>query len=528
MDVTMPDGTVIQGVPEGTTKAQLAQKYQAHISGQQPSMSMGDVASGAAQNFIPSAINLGKNLVQPILHPIDTAKNLYHLGAGIIEKAVPGTQADEATADAVGKYFSDRYGGMENVKRAVATDPVGVLADASVVLGGGAAGLKATGTLAKVADVANTAGRIANPLALALKGTQKVGNIAGKGVSEALGATTGAGGQSIRTALGAGLKGGPAATAFADNMRGKVPIQNIVDSAQQGISKLKADRSNDYLAGMGGVNSDPTVLNLSPIDRAVNQTFSINNFKGIDLAPGTAATRQKIVDAVDLWKNQNPADFHTAAGLDALKKSVGFILNDTKPGTADYAVAKKAYDAIKDQVVNQVPQYAETMKGYSDASDTLDDLTSTLSLGNNANIDTGVRKLQSALRNNVNTSFGRRTDLAQMLANNGAPNLMESIAGQTLSPSHSRGLGYALTGGEVASLPSLLMAGHPGAAAAVLPALAMQSPRLVGETALATGHTIRVGKELAKLLKLNKVDPANAGLGTQLLGRQNGNFAGQN
>lgn len=30
-DVTMPDGTMIQGVPDGTTKAQLAQKYQSHI-----------------------------------------------------------------------------------------------------------------------------------------------------------------------------------------------------------------------------------------------------------------------------------------------------------------------------------------------------------------------------------------------------------------------------------------------------------------------------------------------------------------
>ena len=32
MDVTMPDGTVIQGVPDGTTKAQLAAKYAAHLS----------------------------------------------------------------------------------------------------------------------------------------------------------------------------------------------------------------------------------------------------------------------------------------------------------------------------------------------------------------------------------------------------------------------------------------------------------------------------------------------------------------
>jgi hypothetical protein len=525
-DVEMPDGTVIQDVPEGTTQAQLAAKYQAHVGGQSQKMSLGDVVSGAAQNFIPSGVNLAKNIYSTIRHPIDTAENLYHLGAGVVEKAIPGQQADEPVADAAGKYLSDRYGGLENIKKTIATDPVGFLADGSVVLGGGGAALKAAGTMAKVGDAATTAGRIANPLALALKGTQLGGKVAGKGISEALGATSGAGGDSIRTAYAAGLKGGAPAQAFADNMRGNVPIENIVNTAQQGMEKLRADRSNDYLAGMGSVNSDPTVLNLSPIDKAVNQTFDINNFKGIDLSPSTAATRQKITDVVDLWKQQNPADFHTAAGLDALKKSVGFILKDTKPGTADYTVAKKAYDAIKGEVTAQVPQYADTMSDYAKASDNLDDLESTLSLGPNANTDTTVRKLQTALRNNVNTSFGRRTTLAQMLADNGAPNLMESIAGQTLSPTHARGLGYALTGGEIASVPSLLATGHYGAAASIVPALAMQSPRLAGEGALAAGKGIGAVKALAKALKVKPGAPENAGLAAQLLGQQN-NFVGQ-
>jgi len=35
IDVTMPDGTVIQGVPKGTTRAQLGQKYAAHLQRQQ-------------------------------------------------------------------------------------------------------------------------------------------------------------------------------------------------------------------------------------------------------------------------------------------------------------------------------------------------------------------------------------------------------------------------------------------------------------------------------------------------------------
>ena len=39
MDVQMPDGTLITGVPEGTTKAQLQEKYAAHIGGSTPTYS---------------------------------------------------------------------------------------------------------------------------------------------------------------------------------------------------------------------------------------------------------------------------------------------------------------------------------------------------------------------------------------------------------------------------------------------------------------------------------------------------------
>ncbi len=45
MDVQMPDGTVIQGVPEGTTKADLQAKYDAHTNGQ----GGGDSQSGLGQ-----------------------------------------------------------------------------------------------------------------------------------------------------------------------------------------------------------------------------------------------------------------------------------------------------------------------------------------------------------------------------------------------------------------------------------------------------------------------------------------------
>lgn len=49
-DVKMPDGTVIQGVPDGTTKAQLSEKYAAHVQGgSSPRFDvMGDIGRAAS------------------------------------------------------------------------------------------------------------------------------------------------------------------------------------------------------------------------------------------------------------------------------------------------------------------------------------------------------------------------------------------------------------------------------------------------------------------------------------------------
>lgn len=528
MDVQMPDGTVIQDVPDGVTKAQLAQKYQAHLAG--PTMSAGDVASGAAKNIIPSAINFGKEVAQPFLHPLDTLNSLDQLGGALTSKAIGGLGLqhaigqsneqkanDEAPADAIGKFYADRYGGMENIKHTLATDPIGLMADASVPLTLGASALeRAPSAVGKAAMLAGKAGEVANPASAVLAGVKYPAKLAGKLLSEGLGVTTGAGGQSVRAAYGAGLKGGTAADAFAGNMRGDIPIENIVTDAKKGLSNLEQQRGAEYRAGMGAVNADPTVLSMGPVDAAVTKAASINNFEGVDLAPSTAATRQKIATLLEEWQT-NPNDkFRTAAGLDALKKAIGDVKDTTDYGTPERAIADNAYNAVRGEVANQAPTYAATMKDYATASDRLNELRGTFSLGEGKMRDTAIRKLQSSLRDNVNTSFGRRTALAQELANAGAPNLMESIAGQTLTSSTPRGLGKLLASGEIGGSIPLALMGHPGVAAAMLPALAAQSPRLVGETALATGKAAR----LAKSLLPKRTQAANAALLAEELGLQ--------
>lgn len=51
------------------------------------------------------------------------------------------------------------------------------------------------------------------------------------------------------------------------------------------------------------------------------------------------------------------------------------------------------------------------MKNYENASNLIREIEKTLSLNPKASIDTALRKLQSVMRDNVNTNYGKRGDL---------------------------------------------------------------------------------------------------------------------
>lgn len=536
----MPDGALADALHakfySDIPKQEFDQKMglQAAPSKVEP-MSLGETAGKAALNFIPSAVNLGKNVYQAVRHPINTAGTILDLGSGELQKLTPepirnavnhldfnpeASARANSTASNVNDFYTKRYGSMEGVKNAIAEDPAGVLADVSVLAGGTGAALKGGG-LTKAAAVADKLGTVSNPVTLAANGLGKVGRGAGKLLSEGLGATTGTSGPTIRTAFGAGLEGGPAADAFRSHISGNAPIEEVVSDARNAVGNLRSQRGADYRVGMGPVNSDPTVLSLNPIDQAVSQSNSINSFKGIDLSPSTAAVRQKIANTIDLWKNQNPQDFHTAAGFDALKKAIGDIRDSAPYGTPERVIADQAYNAVKSEITSQAPAYAKTMSDYAKASDQIGDIQKTLSLGNKAGTDTSVRKLQSALRDNVNTSYGRRADLAKILADNGAPQLMEKIAGQQLNAGTTRGIGKILASGEIGGALTSALMGHPGTAAALVPALALSSPRFVGEASFAAGKAGRLGKLLKGLKPADKSAVLAAELGQQRNPQQN-------
>ena len=120
------------------------------------------------------------------------------------------------------------------------------------------------------------------------------------------------------------------------------------------------------------------------------------------------------------------------------------------------------------------------MRDYSTASQQITEIERALSLGDKASKDTAMRKLQSLMRNNVQTNYGNRLSLANQLEQGGGVELLPSISGQALNSWTPRSLSGQIGGGATA----LMTMQNPLMAAA----LPFQSPRFVGSAAYGLGR----------------------------------------
>jgi hypothetical protein len=455
-----------------------------------------DVAMSAGENLIPSTIKAGADVANTVIHPLDTWNNLRSAARGglanLFNSKNPALQKDRELASGIANFYKDRYGSEEGFKKSLSNDPAGVLMDVSSVAGG----LGALGKGTKLGELATKISRV-EPISSTINDTASLAKLVGKGAAKIVGEIgTNTGGESLIQAARSGAEGGAASRDFLQSMRNKTKMSDVVDEAQTALTNMRKERGAAYRADMAITNADPTILNFNPIKQALNDTLTIGTYKGKTLDPEAVAVQQKLSDMIKGWGSENPADFHTVEGLDALKRGIGVIKDRTPFGSPDRVIANKVYNAVRGQIDSQAPQYAKTMRDYAEASDLTKEIERSLSLGENASADTSIRKLQSITRNNVNTNYGNRVTMAKQLQEAGAPNLMGKLAGQSLNSIAPRGLGKVIVGGEIGAS---LMASNP----AILPLLALQSPRLMGELAHATGKIAGLGikssNELTKL-----------------------------
>lgn len=301
-------------------------------------------------------------------------------------------------------------------------------------------------------------------------------SLAGTAITKSLGLTTGVGDEAIKTAFASGKNG---ETAFFENLRGRASMTDILDDAKSALTQMRLDRAAEYRAGMSDISKDKTILDFAPIQAAVNSLKSMGSFKGQAINKNAAATVGEIEDQITNWHKLNPAEYHTPEGLDALKQAIGDIRDATQFGTPGRKAADTAYNAIKKQIADQAPEYSKVMRDYSEASEAITEIQKAFSLGEKSSKDTAMRKLQSLMRNNVNTNYGNRLNLAGDLETKGGKELLPAIAGQALSSATPRGLQ-----GLTAAASGLYGLSNPWA----LASLPLQSPRLIGAASYGLGR----------------------------------------
>jgi hypothetical protein len=358
----------------------------AHVATPQPPIAWGDVPGMAMKNIGPSAKQFGSDIVQPFLHPVETAKSLGNLGLGIIQKVIPGEQEAEKYADAVGQFFADRYGGEEELKRTLATDPVGFLADVSTVLtGGGALAAKLPGMAGKVGQIAGTAGRAIDPLTQAIKAPaaliKGVNNPAAKrlmaeGVSPTIGQVLGGGFKKaedalesipvLGSAIGAGRQRANRQLNTAAYNRALRPIGETakgIPTGAEGISHVSDKLSSAYDNLLDRVNLVPDNQLIDDIATAVDNVSPTLDRNAVKVLGNIIDI--KIVDKIS---SGQPI---SGAQLKVIESDLGKLASDfgSSATAADRAIGsaiQNAQSAIRDALVRSNPSQASELRAINE------------------------------------------------------------------------------------------------------------------------------------------------------------------
>jgi hypothetical protein len=487
MDLSKFSDEDLKAIADGNVSAMSdeALKMFAEQPKQIPSLTAGQVATQAVTNFPSSFGGLVKDVYTAVTSPIETAKSVIDLGAGVLQNILPENLVqsigeDKPSRDVarqVGQFYVDRYGSLDSAKQAIAKDPAGVMADAATLLfGAGAA------TPGRAGAALSKAGSVVDPFSAVAKGVAKGSVVAGRVVAPLAGMQTGVGSEPFKQAYRAGKEGGETAVSFRSNIAGEVAMTDVLEAAKANLFEMRRQKGEEYRAGMADISKDQTVLKFDGIDKTIENVSKGVLFKGKVKQKEAAQKLAAVKEEVANWKKLDPAEYHTPEGLDALKQSVGDILEGIpfESKSARYAVGQ-VYDSIRSEINKQAPTYSKVMKGYESASDQIKEIEKALSLGKKASADTAMRKLQSLMRDNVQTNYGQRVDLARKLEQAGGRDIMPALAGQSLSQLTPRGLQRAT------SIPTSLLAGYALNPALGVASLATSSPRLMGEAAYGAG-----------------------------------------
>lgn len=532
IEAELPDGTVLE-FPEGTSPEVVQRVVKQRLGAKPEERSQLAALGGAVGQGVGNVALGAQNLVGMGLEKIGAEK----AGKWLQEDAAKGKAKLQSEIAPYEEQYPITVGGGRFGGEVLSTLPVGGVLGKVASMVPGTSGLvtalrsgglasPATGNaiqnaalrLAGGAAVGGTSAALMDPeqagtgaaIGAALPVAQAALRAAGPLLTKVAGTTTGAGDAALSQAYQAGKTGGAASQAFRENMRGGASMLDVLDDAKANLAQLQAQRSAQYQASTAGMRANMKPVDLAPIVNSVESVADDFMFKGQAKNPQAAQAIQKAREMVGEWAQLDPAQYHTPAGIDALKQQIGALREGIpfEQRSARTAI-DRVYRSIGDQIKAADPEYAKAMGDYAKASDLIDEVQRALSLNERASADTAMRKLQSLMRNNANTNYGARLGTAQALEEQGGRQLMPALAGQALNswtPRSLQGAAASGAGGVMA-----LSGNVPGAAAMA----ASSSPRLMGETFYGAGRAAgAIDPRLIEALRRGVV-PSAAVLGAQ-------------
>jgi len=326
------------------------------------------------------------------------------------------------------------------------------------------------------------------------------------------GLATGAGEEAISQAFKAGKTGNQE---FLANMKNEVPMENVLNQAKEALSEMRSQRGQAYRQGIETTKGNQVFLDFQPIKSAFTETLDSLKSKGIGgeqaskVGPDTMKKVTEIRNILNEWEKK--PTLHTAGGLDDLKQRLDDVYSE---GMTDQAkrILSNTRNAVKNTIVAQDKNYAKTMADYEQALSLEREIERSLSLGNGKSQEAALKKLQSLTRNNVNTDYGFRQQLANKLMQQGGKDLMPAIAGQALNSWTPRGI--VGQGADIGALVAALS--NPASALSLAPMAAITSPRMMGTAAYGAGALSNKAmtpeqQKMAKLLIMQSAGKANQG-----------------
>ena len=382
-----------------------------------------------------------------------------------------------------GRLSSQVAGGLSSpiyklnlIKKADAGSRIANMAIQSGIYGGLAKGFRED----SLQGVPMTA--LKNAVAGGLLGTLLIGVPAG--LSKAGGISSGAGAETTTLARKAGEAGGSAAKAFKAGRRASgLEIADELDDAYRAI-----DRQSKQAFGAGKNAIDTKAINKDALKQSFKD-WKKTNFTPYGRKNLATPEEQKVFNQANklLKKFVNRKGDMILGEGHALKNAIGNI--SAERGSAAERVRTELYNIVKNNLNESVPEYAQLMKPYAEAKDTL--------LAVKQATGSAGRDMTSVQKSNITKR------LVNSLKNPTVRGAIEKVAGPDFS---SKLAGFATKSWVPETSISRLgaasaLAGGLAGAPQVLTALPFLSPKLMGNMAYSIGRLQSVSPNAETILR---------------------------